>query len=65
VDTTSSGIANEILVAQGPGGTTKQIRAFDVTSTSPLDVSAFTAIPGTYTDPYFLAAMDEPTLPPI
>jgi hypothetical protein len=65
VDTTNSGIANQILVAQGPGGTAKQIRAFDVTSTSPLEVSAFTAIPGTFTDPYFVAAIDEPDLSPI
>jgi hypothetical protein len=64
LDTTGDGIANEILVAQGPGGTTKQIREFDVTSTSPLEVSAFTPLPGTYTDPYFIAAMDEPA-PPI
>lgn len=65
VDTMNSGIANQILVAQGPGGTTKQIRAFDVTGASPLEVSAFTAIPGTYTDPYFVAAVHESALPPI
>jgi hypothetical protein len=65
VDTTSDGIANEILVAQGPGGTTGQIREFNVTSASPLEVSAFTAVPGSYPDPYFIAAMDEPASLPL
>jgi hypothetical protein len=60
MDTTGGGIANQILVAQGPGGTTEQIRAFNVTSASPLEVSAFTPLPGSYPDPYFIAAMDEP-----
>jgi len=63
LDTTGDGIANEILAAQGPGGTTEQIREFDVTSTSPLEVSPYTPLPGTYLDPYFIATMDEPAPP--
>src|SRR6202035_5464648 len=31
VDTNGDGIADEIVVAQGPGGTTEQIRKFEVT----------------------------------
>ena len=65
VDTTGDGIADEIVVAQGPGGTTEQIRKFEVTSTAPLEVSAFTTIPGTFIDPYFVAALDEPAPLPI
>ena len=63
VDTNGDGIADEIVVAQGPGGTTNQIRKFNVISTSPLQVSAFTTIPGSFTDPFFVAAMNEPLLP--
>jgi hypothetical protein len=63
VDTNGDGIADEIVVAQGPGGTTSQIRKFNVIGTSPLQVSAFTTIPGTFTDPFFVAAMNEPFLP--
>jgi hypothetical protein len=65
LSTTGSGIANEILVAQGPGGTTEQIRTFNVISASPLEVSAYTPIPGTFLDPYFIAAMDEPASLPL
>jgi hypothetical protein len=65
VDTTGDGIADEIVVAQGPGGTTEQIRKFEVTSTAPLEVSAFTTIPGTFLDPYFVAALDEPAPLPV
>jgi hypothetical protein len=65
VDTNGDGIADEIVVAQGPGGTTQQIRKFHVTSTAPLQVSAFTTIPGTFTDPYFVAALDEPAPLPL
>jgi hypothetical protein len=65
LDTTGNGIANQILVAQGPGGTTAQIRAFNVISASPLEVSGYTALPGTYLDPYFVAAMDEPASLPL
>jgi hypothetical protein len=65
LDTTGDGIANKIVVAQGPGGTTEQIRIFDVTSAAPLEVSAFTPLPGSYPDPYFVAAMDEPASLPL
>ena len=65
MDTNGDGIAEEIIVAQGPGGTTQQIRKFHVTSTAPLQVSAFTTIPGTFIDPYFVAALDEPAPLPI
>jgi type VI secretion system secreted protein VgrG len=65
LDTTGNGIANQILVAQGPGGTTAQIRAFNVISASPLEVSGYTALPGTYLHPYFVAAMDEPASLPL
>ena len=54
LDTTGDGIADTILVAQGPGGTTGQIRAFKITSLSPFQVSASTAVPGSYLYPYFI-----------
>jgi hypothetical protein len=66
VDTNGDGIAERLFVAQGgPGGTTQQIRNFHVTSTAPLQVSAFTTIPGTFLDPFFVAALDEPAPLPL
>jgi type VI secretion system secreted protein VgrG len=55
LDTTGDGIADEILVVQGPGGTTGQIRAFKITSVSPLQVSLPpTALLGSFPYPYFV-----------
>ena len=64
LDTTSDGIADTILAVQGPGGTTGQIRAFKITSAAPLQVSAFTAVPGTFPDPYFIATITNTDPPP-
>jgi type VI secretion system secreted protein VgrG len=54
LDTNGDGIADEILVVQGPGGTTGQIRAFKITSVSPLQVSPPTALLGSFPYPYFV-----------
>jgi hypothetical protein len=43
-DTTGDDIADAILAVQGPGGTTDEIRAFNITNVSPLEVSPFTAV---------------------
>ena len=64
-DTTGDGIADAILVAQGPGGTTSQIRRFKITSASPLRVSRPTAFAGSFPGPYFIAAMSNPSTAPV
>ena len=47
LDTNGDDIADAILAVQGPGGTTGQIRVFNITSTSPwLEVSPPTEVPG-------------------
>jgi hypothetical protein len=56
-DTNGDGIADIIIVAQGPAGTTNQIREFTITTVSPLRVSAPLAVPGSYVGPYFVAAI--------
>jgi hypothetical protein len=61
LDTTGDGIADTILAVQGPGGTTNQIRAFKITSVSPLQVSPPTAIPGSFPYPYFIATIKNPS----
>ncbi len=64
LDSDGNDIADAILVVQGPGGTTNQIREFDITSTSPLQVSAPTAVPGSFLGPYFIATNNN-NLPPV
>ncbi len=54
MDTAGNGIADTIIAVQGPGGTTGQIRAFKITSVSPLQVSPPTTVPGSYLQPYFI-----------
>jgi hypothetical protein len=61
LDTTGDGIADVILAVQGPGGTTGQIRAFNITSVSPLQVSPPTAVPGSFFYPYFIATITNPS----
>jgi hypothetical protein len=61
VDTNGDGIADEILAVQGPGGTTGQIRAFNITSAAPLQVSSPTAVPGNFPFPYFIATIKTPS----
>ena len=61
LDTTGDGIADMILAAQGPGGTTNQIRAFNITSVAPLQVSPAIAIPGSFVGPYFIATIKNPS----
>ncbi len=65
-DNDGDAIADSILVVQGPGGTTNQIREFDILSTTPLQVSAGTPVAGTYLGPYDIAAVDSAalTVPP-
>ena len=46
LDTNGDDIADVILAVQGPGGTTSQIREFNITSVSPLQVSPATTVPG-------------------
>ena len=66
VDTNGDGIADEILVVQGPGGTTGQIRAFNIVSAAPLQVSPPTIVPGSFPFPYFIASIKaSPTLLPL
>lgn len=60
-DTTGDGIADTILAVQGPGGTTGQIRAFKITSVSPLQVAAPTLIPGSFPGPYVIATIKNPS----
>jgi hypothetical protein len=55
-DTDNDGIIDEIMAAQGPGGTTNSIREFTITNTSPLEVTGH-AIPRTFLGPYFIAAV--------
>jgi len=57
LDTDGDDIADVILAVQGPGGTTSQIREFNITSVAPLQVSQATAIPGTFLGPYFIATI--------
>ena len=56
-DTNADGIVDEILAVQGPGGTTGQIRSFNITSVSPLQVSLPTAMAGSYMKPYVIATI--------
>ena len=60
LDTDGDGIADAILAAQGPGGTTSQIRTFQITNVSPLQVSTPTTIPGNFPSPYFIATINHP-----
>ena len=60
LDTDGDDIADAILAVQGPGGTTGQIREFNITSVSPLQVSPPTAVPGSFPGPYFIATIKNP-----
>ncbi len=60
-DINADGIADAILVVQGPGGTNGQIRSFAVTNTTPLQVAAFTTIPDNFPSTYFIASIKTPT----
>jgi hypothetical protein len=65
LDNDGDGIADVILAAQGPGGATGQIHAFDIITASPLVVASLPAVPGSYLGPYFIATVNNPspTLP--
>jgi len=70
LDTNGDDIADAILAVQGPGGTTGQIRVFNITNVSPLEVALpFTTVPGGFADayfhPYFIATISDssPVLP--
>lgn len=60
LDNTNDGIADVIVTVQGPGGTTGQIREFTILSTTPLLVSSFSTVPGSFPGPYFIAANEAP-----
>ncbi len=60
LDTNGDHIADTILAVQGPGGTTAQIRSFNILGVVPLQVSPFTVVPGIYTAPYFIATIPNP-----
>ena len=62
LDTTGDGIAETLATVQGPGGTTAQIRTFDVSSAVPLGVAHATSLNG-FAGPYFIAAIDDPSGP--
>jgi hypothetical protein len=62
-DANGDGIADAILVTQGPGGTTNQIRSFDIITASSLQVSAAVAVPGSFPGPYYVAALRNPAPP--
>ena len=67
LDTNGDAIADAILAVQGPGGTTNQIRVFNITNVAPLEVAAFTTVPGSFVGPYFIATIKKnpaPVLPP-
>jgi len=55
LDTSGDDIADVIVAVQGPGGATNEIREFNITSTSPLQVSAPTTVSGSFPGPYFIA----------
>ncbi|MBC7819723.1 MAG: VCBS repeat-containing protein, partial [Planctomycetaceae bacterium] len=61
LDTDGDDIADAILAVQGPGGTTGQIRQFNITNDSPLEVSAPTVIPGSFLGPFFIATVNNPS----
>jgi len=70
LDTNGDDIADAILAVQGPGGTSGQIRVFNITNVSPLEVALpFTTVPGgfagAYFHPYFVATISDssPVLP--
>jgi len=65
LDTNGDDIADAILAVQGPGGTTEQMHVFHITSVSPLEVSPFTTVPGSFPGPYFIATISDssPALP--
>ena len=54
----ANGIANAIVVVQGPGGTTNQVVEFDVLSSSPLTLSSAKVVPGEFIGPYTVAAIN-------
>ena len=58
-DRNGDGIAETILATQGPGGTTSEIRAFNITSVSPLQVSSATVVPGVYPGPSFISVVQD------
>ena len=62
LDTNNDGTADEILAVQGPGGTTSQIREFDILSTTPLQVAPATVVPGTFVGPYYISGVNNSSL---
>jgi hypothetical protein len=60
-DSNGDDIADAILAVQGPGGTTEEIRVFDIINVAPLEVSMFTAVPGAFPGPLYVAAARNPS----
>ncbi|HZN34600.1 MAG TPA: FG-GAP-like repeat-containing protein, partial [Pirellulaceae bacterium] len=63
LDASGDGIADKLATVQGPGGTTQQIRCFDIVSPNPLSVTQTAALGG-FPGPYWIAALDSPAPPP-
>jgi hypothetical protein len=64
-DVTGDGVADTIVVVQGPSGKTGQIRSFNINSVSPFSVTQAPTMGG-YSGPYFTASINSvlPTLMP-
>jgi hypothetical protein len=61
LDTNGDGIADAIVAAQGPGGTTGRINVFNIASVSPLQVASPIAVPGSFPFPYYIATIKTPS----
>jgi len=61
LDINEDGISDTIVVSQGPGGTTSQIRAFHITNTAPLMVSQTALVPGSFPGASFIAMIENPS----
>jgi hypothetical protein len=65
LENTGDGRADAIVAVQGPDGTSKQIRSFNISSPSPLSVSVSTSFsqvppPSGYPGPYFITTIENP-----
>ena len=61
LDTDGDGFADAILAAQGPGGTTRQIIAFNISVSPLLHVTSSTPVPGDFLGPYIVATIKNPS----
>jgi len=61
LDINDDGLADTILVSQGPGGTTSQIRAFHITNIAPLMVSPPALVSASFPGANFIATINHPS----